>query len=1632
MFYPSFEALADETESHDEADKEDSESPYNITNKTIAGNKVVIFNFEKKSKKEKINLQYPDEIYTAYFFEQLQFNALLPDGLDSDPPDIDIANVLFLSGPHDFDVTVTKENIPPEIFSKIEAGWGKWEDIPVKNGLLFRGCLDAGKNLDLRKSLESLGVKFRAFPIAGTLGIDPMDLLLKRKKYLKDDFLKGLSLEIDLDLPTLKGIDQFFGFDTFKLGLSSGIYYEDPWSRLPEAMTEGVKKKHDLNLFFSGGAWIKIAGVKKGLNALIDITAQDKKTRFTLLGLADEKFDFSKLLDIPIDFGDDCGYRLILDTSSGAVNADITGFSRVSFNEKSIDVVVDFNLDEKKERPELHYIEFDDDILLSDIVGSRLSGKISDNLLKLGLNKLRLQPDGFSAQATLFSEPVDFFLFDTGEGPDKGVNLVFGMEKSITLDQLCVEKSGKDALKKVALPGTLFFFSEKGISVTRKEITSDILKQVFDKVYEDPDQRLKMNGAGFLCKFDQDNFGTIGKAAKKLGAEDDTMVLADMAGVFDSRPFAMNLYLLCDIKKTSIPAAIKKLVSFPKDTIPRIHLGVMKDEISLGLGAQFNLGSKGGLPGALAGEVQVDLDDDGLGLNFLGRLEAWTHPFDMPSITLQDVMFEIDLDDEATIKPGFGSKVNYLGHDVQVDGSLRMELGDGGFPLPTGVAFKGAIDTLDSETWMYVDDVIVLIIVVAVLALIAGGAGFLLIGLLSGGTAWIVAGAVGAAVGVTGLALFTNVIGPSITVAVIGDIVVENVAHPDHLKKSLNSLKKLEVGDGLKQLVDAAVVPVKTDFKAADKAFAALEAKIVTLKDAYLSFASPGAEDAGNNIPEGLYVHGEAYLFDTIPLGSQSHKAYEEDEQKESGNTVTATATSANGASVYQGKKGNKARDFTLGPLHFTGNQLYTRPDPLGMTSTVKLFGVQEAVTLKFDNGLYFDTDTTLGDLGDINLRFTWDQARKDFIILADLTSTITAKLETEIEQGVNEIIQSAHLSSKQVALDLKSAKKDVTTAQAKVSDALQQITDKIEKDPGVQALESKVNNAVNYLEHGVYDDIDKLCDKTCCHEALGIRKCIAEGACKTGLGYMVKGAGRAVSTLKEELNTAKDKVQIPKALSKAVDTANDDLTKATGLLNQIQSLGENISGATTFLTALEEDIDQYLKKNAIVVDKAVLTGSFSGLQKGLSLVLAVTYVLDGNTQTDYFGFKPGDADYNARALALLPVRVLDACLHQIDKDSSQYLTNWLMSIVDAQLAKAIKDVETELQTEEKGYEKVANTILSVRNSLAGYRVGFHTDLARTAATYSRTDLLPPSKTFKRRYLAVGHSALCLGVAENGVDVYQENCRDIGSEQWSAHDFGNGYVQLKSDGLCLKARAKDNSNTNPLILARCNGTDLHEQWKILSADGFFDKVVNRYSEKCLHFDSENANPKTAYAVWTPCLGMDSQTFRDIDDAQRPTWHRAKDQVEARAGVCLSAKKEFISYFKKNKKGHLTATRSSHTAMQHRAEDVLVTGNCSPSSANTFNYVEMVDGDIKLVHADTGWCVAPQSKTGGKLVLTPCNRNANQLWDNRPEGDGFTMENRYLKDRCISLEPPQGKQTQGRAQLLRRKGNDKTQDIRFKK
>ena len=70
----------------------------------------------------------------------------------------------------------------------------------------------------------------------------------------------------------------------------------------------------------------------------------------------------------------------------------------------------------------------------------------------------------------------------------------------------------------------------------------------------------------------------------------------------------------------------------------------------------------------------------------------------------------------------------------------------------------------------------------------------------------------------------------------------------------------------------------------------------------------------------------------------------------------------------------------------------------------------------------------------------------------------------------------------------------------------------------------------------------------------------------------------------------------------------------------------------------------------------------------------------------------------------------------------------------------------------------------------------------------------------------------------------------------------------------------------------------------------------------------------------------------------------------------------------------------------------------------FNYIEEVDGDIRLVHTETGACVYPQEKAT-TLALRACDRGEDMFW--RINAKSANADQFYVapRDACMVLPAP---------------------------
>ena len=766
--------------------------------------------------------------------------------------------------------------------------------------------------------------------------------------------------------------------------------------------------------------------------------------------------------------------------------------------------------------------------------------------------------------------------------------------------------------------------------------------------------------------------------------------------------------------------------------------------------------------------------------------------------------------------------------------------------------------------------------------------------------------------------------------------------------------------------------------------------------DAMIAFATPGATDPQIGlVSEGFAFRGN-FFFMNRELGL------------------------INGSGGPKGitLQGDIA-DIDLDILEFKKNKLniaINLQPKFFIDSDITLLGTEEKVLLDIKPPkMRFDISAKMGVFGSAFLDVTIDgldlqkgtfDKDADVNMIGEFKSTLVPWLESEIKKGIDELKDSAtaKLDDDKKALDKATAKvekinKTITKLKAKDQRAKQRADAKLDS---IKKRVKKLKKSVAHDRHKA-----KHCGSKWTHWA-----CKGYWETKEGITYAIyKVAEDALDAAKDVVNTAMD--LDPEVT--AEEAKRDIELAALAIAKAAVEVSEDAEKFV--LNELDKALENALKDLPFEIDKAILIGDLKGMiNNDDPLVLDMKYKMFGDKMHDYFALKIKDRKYDAVSFALLPALALDKLVESKVKNVSKEAKKWLSAHIGAKLAEAEQKVRKMVGSEEKKYK---NILTSFENGSAKFKKAYEDvadDQAKIVSTYQISDLLGNSKTFKNRYLAIGHSSLCLAIAPNGIDVYQANCKDIEAERWTAKSIEDGYVQLKSKGLCLKAKNALNVQGQPLMLSQCDSKDKHEKWKVISSDGFFDQIVNKFSQKCLHFNSENANPKTAYAVWTSCLGTDSQTFRDISDAERPTWHHVNDEIKSKDGSCLSTKTGFDSYFIKLN-GHTTITQRKKLFMLMKKDDILVARKCDKEDKEFFSYVEKVDGDVKLVHAKSGWCVVPKHDAMNSLSLAPCDKGKDMFWSNKLiKGSSFQMYNKHL-NKCLDLKQlKNSSSTEARAQL----------------
>lgn len=753
-----------------------------------------------------------------------------------------------------------------------------------------------------------------------------------------------------------------------------------------------------------------------------------------------------------------------------------------------------------------------------------------------------------------------------------------------------------------------------------------------------------------------------------------------------------------------------------------------------------------------------------------------------------------------------------------------------------------------------------------------------------------------------------------------------------------------------------------------------------------IAFATPGASDPQLGLDgSGFAVNGE-FFFMNKRLGK-----------------ITGVGGLTKGITFT-----GDISDIDLDVLTFRNNNLdmaINLQPKFILNSDVKFLGAEQRIKADFKPPHFaFDLTENLGHFGDANLRIRFDGLdlkhgtyfkNSDISVIGEFKSTLVPWMKQEIKRGIDDLKQSANAKLDANLEALKNAQIKVDELNVKIQ-AVRAKDDKAKSrtDTDINTLERRVSSLKSEYQKSLNES--KHCGKPWSHFA-----CEGYWKVKAEADYKVYQAAEAVlEATKKAVAAAFDLDPRLAILLAERDIAHVELSIAQGVVDTAKEAEDFVRGE------LEKVLEDALKNLPFEIEEAFFVGDLRDMiTDDAPLVLDLKFKLYGTPMREYFAIKVNNPAFDAVAFGLLPVLAMDKMTETVLQKADPQVARWVHAHIATKLVEVEAIVRDQVKAEEKKYAKVLE---SFEKGGLKYEQAFAEHTAQHAEEVKTTpisDLFGDSKLFENTFLAVGHSHLCLGVANNGTDVIQENCQNNDIERWTTVPQEEGYVQLKNKGLCLKARDSNSSTTSPLILSRCNNKDEHERWKVISSDGFYDKIINRHSQKCLHFNKESANPETAKAIWTSCFGADSQTFRDIKNAEKPTWHNINAMLQAKNGSCLSVKGDTnrstaMSPLVKLHQEQENLSRQHYTGLKHSGHDILLAEDCNEDE-DRFNYLEAVNGDIKLVHAATGWCVHPKPGRDQILALAPCDRGEDMFWRLNQMSEAWMLQNVAHKN-CLAL------------------------------
>ena len=1524
----------------------------------------------------------------------------------------------------------------------------------------------------LSSLFDKLSIKSPSFPVSGVFPDEIFDFLHQAKDTAKDAkkaagdakkevvnaVLDALDLNIDVPVPEVDTLKKFATFKTAHLAITGNAGDDPFWKSLPPDMQK-KKPTGRLDISVRGGITLNLNGFDANvkspvdLDVLVDLSAGGGTESVSLLGA------YAGVWDKPFGIKgltfEKSGFDIALSTKK----AEISFFSVAELHKKS-DLSIDASFSESGGIPKLEYFVLDGPLALTDIAGDL------PNASNFVIHEVKLYPTGIEAQVEaknkLFDERTNLYLFELEAGSKKAlvaaIDLAFNAKtkskQNFSLGKLAKIaglKGGKSKTIQTNLDAmavanaALILSTEKVFPLPPGSLKDGIGKDLFEGIFGKSEVSVKLDNVTFLSDFQVDLMGDIGDKlvngvkGVKLGLTEDAVINGSIGGLFDSDPLNLDLEFLMaeSLSLDHLQQSGLKLPSFlkakPKNVGGAekvgIFLKVVDVTFEVGLLAGFDM-QYNDTSFDFTGTLGIQLAEEEIGLSLSGSMsDTWKNALGIQGFELENVTVAGEIEaDPPSIKIGLGGDANLWGHDMETAGDLMVGLA-GTVPIPEGLGVKTTVSDLDVTMYEILNTV--LIAAEADVVIDPPMWPVIIVG---------VVGEVGLSEGYT--VIYDEVKGKKVTAKDLAEAPFKDFAQ---LVKDYSKLeawifggKDVHLSFATPGASDANLgIPDGVHFGGKLALFGgALESPSIQPNIGWIYriandiYQAPGkakhaAESAASQTKRAADKAGnkaKALTKEEFAAFKKNVSLLRDIVSNEVGltkKTITAKYTKPGEKEVKKfldSVRFTQSKPFKLGGLEFKDNHVSLVP--FKVTSTTKLFGNEEQVELSLQGGkLVLETKTKIEVLGDVNLVLDFDLEKKDFVVAGEYAQNPRLQnwIGKEIRDGIKQIADTA--SSKYDALnkDLNQAKKlrddaqkALTIAQAAV-DAVSQAA--------VDRLRSTTNDYRGHYEHAQHEyDHCHGWKKYYCKSKWWPRKSLAWDTWKAS-EQLLADAEKALSEAKSLA------VEVHKAEIKF----NDAATKVALAAKDVASAMDIKEIVAKGLKSFADDVDKLA--TVFKLDKAFMAGSLKDVASGKPLVLELYFEIKGKKYREFFALSPTDAEFNAVAFGLMPVIASEHIIDGLEKtlenelgpklgavgDLAGKMTRWIKAHIyeligglHENLEKRIAGIEYELTQEESKYRKIFASLDShAAQHLDAYK-NLTDESNQILKTYKMTDFMPKSQVFQNHYLAVGHSSLCLAVASNGVDVYQQNCKDGDAERWSAVSMGTdqdqeGYVQLKSKGLCLKAaNARSGSSGQPLILAQCNGKDDHEKWKFISQDSEFSKFVNRFSQKCLHFDTVNANEKAGYAVWTSCFGADSEGFREIKDAEKPSFYKIEREIRSRNGRCLAADADFKKYFTKTAKGHSTSDRTHLLDMQRQMDNVLHAEACDGDKEDRFNYVEAVNGDLKLVHAESGWCVVPGPRPDGALVLMPCDDGTDMYWKARKTGEAAFVLRNNKTGKCADL------------------------------